>query len=258
MNGKKFVLSIVFMGALVAPVASYSSASGKDYGQYIAPALVTAIAGYFIWSHWDNSRPLFSDSVVPISDTITLVQPSVSEQGNFNDGGASCGYHALKNAIGILQDDRSYLTDEKFIADNFTLDSGENSWRGFIKKEQKDNGEWIETQYFEELIKKEFGKRGLSNFSIINRDLMALKTEDVNSADIFQEIKDCMSVSDTYKHAFFINTGSGEIVGQHAHWYVLVMDKKADGTITYTVMDSLGNANRTQEDTVLNVISKMS
>jgi hypothetical protein len=171
-------------------------------------------------------------------------------QGNNNDGGASCGYHALKNALAVVTKNSDLLTDVRFIKDQFSLSPG--SWRLWVQFRQHDNGEWIETEHLDVLVQQEFLKRNITaGYSLINSMGQA-----INAAHVGEPLFDilrCLSKDQSYTHVFLVNTGTGYTVGQNAHWFTVVMEKEAHGPTTYTVMDSLGH-NRTQDKTVQDMI----
>lgn len=286
---KKCILSFIFVGALVAPATSYS-AQHQRYSEWIVPVVATLGTLYYIWSHWDNTRPLFyqskdrwsntsrvtkshkttidvtpegnGDGAAPAQETVTLIQRPVSQQGENNDGYASCGYHSLKNAIGILGNDFDYLTNTQIIADTFGFTSG--SWRQMIQRRLADFGvnehqaDWLSVDAFESLIMNILPTR---NYSLVDAEGKSCKGYDhdwqrdelARVARIVRERS-----GNDYQHVFFINTAKiSELQGdRYAHWYVLVMEKKADGATTYTVMDSLG-CERHQDEIVLTIIKAM-
>ena len=288
---KKHILGFILVGALVVPATSKSATPKIDYSSWIVPTLFTAGAAYAIWSSWDNSRSILPsrkkhegvthvikryESAIPVGlmedddagevveDTVSLQQLPVSQQGHHNDGGASCGYHSLKNAIGIIAGELSYLTDTQIIADHFSLTPG--SWRASIQERLAAFGvdalqaDWLSVDAFEGLVTDILPT---PNYSLVDADGKSCKGYD-NAWNVDELGRVAQVVrrnnGQEYKHVFFINTARlAELQGNRdtfAHWYVLVMDKQADGLATYTVMDSLG-IKRCKDATVLKIINKI-
>lgn len=259
---KRYILGFILAGALFVPTTSKPVVSKSYITDWIAPTILTVGVVCIICFSWDNSRSVFSQSktdrvdgslIVKEREKITLNSPKVAagrdcaninieqvpviKQGGNNDGGASCGYHALKNAIGILTNSPNLFTDQAFIKRQFSLDSG--AWRQWVKAQQHDNGDWIHTECYGELIKKAFKDRNITcGWSIVNSEGQAINTEHIG-LDIYESLG-TLEPTEMYKHAFFVNTATGHTIGQHGHWFVVVMDKKSNGPTTYTVMDSLG------------------
>lgn len=199
-----------------------------------------------------NKSDISLQSKAPTLD-VHLEQLSVTQQGRNNDGGASCGYHSLKNAIGVLTNNRDILNNITFVKDQFSLSPG--SWRKIIQQKQHDNGEWIETEHLDMLIGSEFKKRNINaGFSLINNRGQAINEAHVGT-DMFAVLR-TLQPKDTYRHAFFVNTGTGYTVGQRAHWFIVVMEKKINEPTMYKVMDSLGY-DRTKDQTVWTIIQQV-
>ncbi len=277
---KKSILSFMLMGALFAPFTFCSAAPKRSITALVVPALVTVGALYYVWSHWNSSRPVFSQpksydfalpaatkkhtttidvmpaselGAVPAQQAVKLMQYSVMQQGENNDGGASCGYHALKNAIGILTKNHNLFNDRAFIKRQFSLDPG--TWREWVQAKQGDNGEWVHTEFYADLITRAFNERNIRcGWSILNSQGQAINDAHVGE-DIYGVFR-MLTSEDAYKHAFFVNTASGYNVGQHGHWFVVIMEKEAHGPTTYTVMDSLGHE-RHADNTVWTIIKSI-
>lgn len=293
---KKHILSFIFVGALFAPATSKPVVPHQEYS-WVAPMIVTAATMYFMWAHWDEVKPfssLYTDEylsgrnmgralcvtepydkiidvtragdghAVSVEQSVLLQQLPVSQQGHHNDGDASCGYHAIKNSIGILSGELGYLTDTQIIADHFSLTPG--SWRAGIQAKLAEFGvdglqaDWLSVDAFEGLIKDILPT---PNYSLVDAAGKSCTGFDRQwGRDELNRIAHIVAqhAGQEYKHVFFINTAClAELQGNRdtfAHWYVLVMDKKADGSTTYTVMDSLGNE-RHEDATVLNIIQRM-
>lgn len=196
--------------------------------------------------------------------SITLQQHPVLEQGINHDGGASCGYHAIKNATGVLSGELSLLNNVDFVKRSFDLDNGK--WRMWVKNKNMEfdpsNNEtdWLGVDMLGGLIKEVFPYQ---NYSIISYDGKSCRSGSWGQ-DELARVKNIMDEHNGrgYKHAFFINTinlsGFYGDSGSSGHWFTLVVDKKPDNSVVYTVMDSLRNKPRTDDEAVLNIVDKLS
>lgn len=264
---KKYSLSLLFASSLL--VFQVHSAEGlwskvKDAVKDGAAAAETFVRQIVEEVKKGSEKPQVEAAADPASlvsyKGVALQQIPVTKQGENNDGDASCGYHSLKNAIAVLTNNNDLLSgNSAFIQRNFGVDPV-GDWRRQIQVQQGDNGEWIETEYLDQLIDQEFRKRNLTvPYSLINSQGMAVNTTHVGQ-DLFDALR-MLRPDERYKHVFFVNTATGNEVGHHGHWYLVIMDKQADGNTNYLVMDSLNPRrvvdSKTADATLQLILSKL-
>jgi hypothetical protein len=281
-------LPIILSGLIACAPLNTLCADDSTYEKwlsprYIVPAFLLAtaatLAGLFLW---ENRNKLFSTklkkSITPFielnkpisvgsaackgderqwSKNVTVKQVRVQNQSS-----ASCGYHALKNAILIANEltepsQKLYenLQSAQLTQKLFGKQGG--TWRTLVIERQKDpfssdmqfDGEWIRGDALDHIINHESKYRKLLHprahvlfDTIDNIGHMGSVDLDHVTARVKANIKAAKAAKKAYVHCFLVN--------MPGHWITIVLYQKPHGDREYIITDSVNYAAYLHDDRI--------